>query len=175
MNPEANTAGHTSHSHIPAGADPTHIYHHHEDHQQGFHTPPPYRTMPYGFSPPNNVHGYQDVGNNMSSLLESVNSTLTSIQKQLVTLEEKHAKTKLTLSEIQSSSNEIKEMKATQKSTSRKSPPGLSVCNYIYFVYIILVWCLGFRPVCIKYMHPLMKKTSIGILRGTYTWYIKIM
>ena len=48
--------------------DPTHFYHHHEDHQQGFHTPPPYRIMPYGFSPPNNVHGYQDVGNNMSKV-----------------------------------------------------------------------------------------------------------
>lgn len=133
LNPEANTAGHTNH--IPAGADPTHFYHHSEDHQQEFLTPPPYRTLPYGASPSNHVHGYYQFDNgNMSSILESVNNTLASIQKQLTTLEEKHTETEVALGEIQ---NQIKEVKVPHKSTSRKSPPGLSVCIHINFAMCV--------------------------------------
>ena len=46
LSPEANTANHTSRS--PVAADPNHLYPHSEDHQHGFYTPPPHRTVPYG-------------------------------------------------------------------------------------------------------------------------------
>ena len=45
-----------------AGAETTQFYHHNETHQQGFHTPSPYRTMPYGASLCDNV-GRHDIDN----------------------------------------------------------------------------------------------------------------
>ena len=126
MNPEGSTA-HTSR--LLAGAETTQFYHHNEAHQQAFHTPSPYRTMPYGASSYDNM-GRHDI-DNFSTILESVNNTLSNIQKKLSALEERHTNTESALKDIQNAFDEIKQdgCKGLQKSTSRKSPSGLSVCN----------------------------------------------
>ena len=95
MNPEGSTT-HTSH--MLAGAETTQFYHHNETHQQGFHTPSPYRTMPYGASLCDNV-GRHDI-DNFWTILESVN-TLSNIQKKLSALEERYTNTELALKDIQ--------------------------------------------------------------------------
>ena len=84
----------------PAGADPSHFYRQ-EDNLHRMHTPSPHAMHHYGFS----SHYYME---NESSILHAVNTTLTSIQKQLTTLEEKRAKTETVLTEIQNSFQNMK-------------------------------------------------------------------
>ena len=107
----------------PAGADPSHFYRQ-EDNLHRMHTPSPHAMHHYGFS----SHYYME---NESSILHAVNTTLTSIQKQLTTLEEKQAKTETVLTEIQNSFQNMKKENVKQHSKSRKSPPGLSVSDQV--------------------------------------------
>ena len=149
----------------PGGADPTQFYHHNvsEDHQPvNFHTPPPYHGMP---PPMPDSYGYHDIGN--MSIFQTLNNTLADIQKKLTVLEEKHVKTELALTEIQSSFDEMKENRIPVKSTSRKSPPGLSVRNHICSLQCC-TRTFKFRPVYVKCMYHLMMKINTGILRGAY-------
>jgi len=60
-------------------------------------------------------------------MFQCISTTLTNIQKQLNTLEERHKQTDVAISELQNSLKEIKLDSSKQRSLSKKSPPGLSV------------------------------------------------
>ena len=60
-------------------------------------------------------------------LLQSISTTLNNIQIQLKAMEEKHQQTDAAVANLQISLQDIKSSGQKQVSSSKKSPPGLSL------------------------------------------------
>ena len=60
-------------------------------------------------------------------LLQSISSTLENIQMRLKAIEDKHQQTDDAVADLKISLQDIKSNEKKQASSSRKSPPGLSV------------------------------------------------
>ena len=120
------------------GADSTQFYHHSQAHQQGFHTSSPYRKCLMGFLL------WTDILLTMCHYSGSGNKTLSSIQKKLSALKERHDKSDLALKDLHNSFDEITQesCKALQKVHQQKVLLGLVyVTNYIatYFYVMLLI------------------------------------
>ena len=108
-------------------ADPARFYNRLPNNVQSQHTPPANTSRAeYGHE----YAGYQPAGDmHMMHMqaLNSISTMLNEIQSQLKLLQEKHQQTDATVTNLQTSLEEIKSSSYKQNSKAKKSPPGLSV------------------------------------------------
>ena len=105
--------------------------------------------------------------NNM--LLQSISSTLDNIQIRLKAIEDKHQQMDDAVADLKVSLEDIKSSGKRQSSSSRKSPPGLSVSSYIAEITLVMdnkdilhVYRLAYE----RYMVHLLMITSIVTMKS---------
>ena len=118
LHPEGTSSGQ-----LQPPANPAVFYSGSSSNSKQFHTPSPNRLQ----SEPLSTFGYPagEMMNNI--LLQSISSTLENIQMQLKAIEDKHQQTDDAVADLKILLQDIKSVGKKQASSSRKSPPGLSV------------------------------------------------
>ena len=129
-----------------------------------FHTPSPNRLQ----SEPLSTFGYPagEMMNNI--LLQSISSTLENIQMRLKAIEDKHQQTDDAVADLKISLQDIKSNEKKQASSSRKSPPGLSVsiAEIMYFGNEQQGYFFMYRLADKRYMVHLLITTSIVTMKS---------